>query len=446
MTGYQPYNQAYSFTAFQQAQGDDAFPGVQLDIELADIGASISSLGGFLQQAFRSDGQLTNGSVTRDALSSDIQIGLTPPTVWAPNVAYVAGNAVTYGLGLYAVQEPHTSSGSFQLDLAAGLLSQVANFATYGLLASNSVGAAQLQASCVTQANMAPNSVGSAALQAGSVTRDKAAANFGLLPIGVETDFAGIRAPAGWLLEFGQLVSRVTYTALFAVLTEATVATTQNGSAALTAVAEDLTSFGLIGSALEGAGVPQGALIGALTANSITMVTAAGAPAQATASVTGPLTIFPYGNGDGATTFAIPDARGRVSAGGDAMGGAAANRLTTQITGQLGGVGGEQTHVLSVAELAAHTHVVNDSGHLHGVTDPQHEHPTTIPEGEVVVSGNNVNATSVVAGPGTTGPASTGISIKAALTGISLANAGGSAAHNNVQPTRVTNKIIFAGV
>lgn len=39
-----------------------------------------------------------------------------------------------------------------------------------------------------------------------------------------------------------------------------------------------------------------------------------------------------YGEGDGSTTFALPDLRGRVPAGDDAMGGTAANRLQTVTT------------------------------------------------------------------------------------------------------------------
>lgn len=40
----------------------------------------------------------------------------------------------------------------------------------------------------------------------------------GTVPVGTEVDFAGATAPAGWLFEFGQAISRTTYAALFAVL------------------------------------------------------------------------------------------------------------------------------------------------------------------------------------------------------------------------------------
>lgn len=53
-----------------------------------------------------------------------------------------------------------------------------------------------------------------------------------------------------------------------------------------------------------------------------------------------------YGSGDGSTTFNLPDLRGRVPAGKDDMGGTAASRLTSAVSGvsgtALGGSGGSQ--------------------------------------------------------------------------------------------------------
>lgn len=105
----------------------------------------------------------------------------------------------------------------------------------------------------------------------------------GLAPAGVVLPFAGSTAPTGWLLCFGQTVSRTTYAALFAAL-----GTT-------------------------------------------------------------------YGAGDGTTTFALPDLRGRIPGGKDNMGGTAANRLTTAGSGvnglSLGATGGAETHTLTNAQL-----------------------------------------------------------------------------------------------
>ncbi len=66
-----------------------------------------------------------------------------------------------------------------------------------------------------------------------------------------------------------------------------------------------------------------------------------------------------YGSGDGATTFNIPDLRGRVIAGKDDMGGSAASRLTSSFFGTsaaaLGAVGGGESKTLLTANLPPYT-------------------------------------------------------------------------------------------
>jgi microcystin-dependent protein len=161
-------------------------------------------------------------------------------------------------------------------------------------------------------------------------------------PIGAIIDYAGSSAPTGWLLCYGQAVSRSTYAALFAAIS---------------------TTFGV---------------------------------------------------GDGSTTFNLPDCRGRVAAGKDDMGGSSANRLTNQSGGlngdTLGAAGGSETHTLTTAELAAHTHQTN---------------PATV--GISYQSG-----------------ASSAISGVVPLTAAATTSTGGDTAHNNVQPTIIFNKIIWA--
>lgn len=72
---------------------------------------------------------------------------------------------------------------------------------------------------------------------------------------------------------------------------------------------------------------------------------------------------YTYGTGSGGTQFRVPDMRGRVPIGLDNMGGTTAGRITAAgcgITGTtMGAAGGEETHVLTVAELAAHTHGIS---------------------------------------------------------------------------------------
>jgi Microcystin-dependent protein len=63
-----------------------------------------------------------------------------------------------------------------------------------------------------------------------------------------------------------------------------------------------------------------------------------------------------FGAGDGATTFNVPDLRGRFPLGKDDMGGSSANRVTDTDADTIGGADGEETHTLSVDEIPSHRH------------------------------------------------------------------------------------------
>ena len=70
-----------------------------------------------------------------------------------------------------------------------------------------------------------------------------------------------------------------------------------------------------------------------------------------------------FGNGNGNTTFNLPDRRGRAGIGMDNMGTSrgAANRVTDANADDIGGSGGSETHVLTASEIAEHTHPVAHS-------------------------------------------------------------------------------------
>src|SRR5262252_5733389 len=66
-----------------------------------------------------------------------------------------------------------------------------------------------------------------------------------------------------------------------------------------------------------------------------------------------------HGDGDGSTTFALPDLRGRAVAMADGDSG--------RMPGwDMAMAGGEARHLLIWQELPDHTHVVHDPGHTHG--------------------------------------------------------------------------------
>ena len=131
-----------------------------------------------------------------------------------------------------------------------------------------------------------------------------------------------------------------------------------------------------------------------------------------------------YGAGDGSSTFALPDLRGRVVAGKDDMGSSSANRLTDQSGGlngdTLGDTGGSETHTLTTAQLASHTHSFSDTDSITAMT--------------FLNDGLGVNR-------GGSGQSSSSNSISVSISGTTGSTGSGSA-HNNVQPTIILQYII----
>jgi microcystin-dependent protein len=207
-----------------------------------------------------------------------------------------------------------------------------------------------------------------------------------------------------------------------------------NSTPVLTGISVDLRNFGLEGAVVEGTGVPLGATIVSVTATTITL--SANANTSAT-SVT--FRVFPHGAGDNATTFNLPDRRGRAIIGRDNMGGVAASRVTASGAGnpgvngaRLGSSGGVDRHTISSAQMPSHTHVATSV-----VTDPGHTHTAA----SVTAALFGTNPASFAATAGNTGSATTGITVA-----TSNASTGGGEAHPNLPPAGVSNMIIFTGV
>jgi microcystin-dependent protein len=132
-----------------------------------------------------------------------------------------------------------------------------------------------------------------------------------------------------------------------------------------------------------------------------------------------------HGVGDGSTTFNLPDLRGRAPIGSGTGSG-----LTARTTGTLLG---EETHLLTTAEIAAHTHTVTDAGHAH--TYPRAHNNTGVGSGVLPIFWNSAYV-------GNFNSDSNGSPTASATTGISINSAGGDGAHNNMQPSLVCNFMI----
>lgn len=188
------------------------------------------------------------------------------------------------------------------------------------------------------------------------------------IPAGSVFDYVGSTAPSGWLLLFGGTIGNAA----------------SGGTARANADTEDL--FTLLWNSMADAQAPV----------------SSGRGASAAADFAANKTIT------------LPDARGRVIAGQDDMGGSSANRLTG-VTGSvngdtLGDTGGTETHTLVTAEIPSHSHL------LDGLTGLSNGSETTQPD---YAGSSDFSSTSAQTG-----------------------STGGGGAHNNVQPTLILNKII----
>jgi len=159
-----------------------------------------------------------------------------------------------------------------------------------------------------------------------------------------------------------------------------------------------------------------------------------------------------YG-GSSISAFNVPDLRGRAVAGRDIDSGGFANRLTgSGITGtQLGSAGGTATHILTEAQLAAHTHTINHDHGVFGTTDGagSHRHgvrwrnnvmPTTGAADVLVPTSTGLGA--VVGSAEFPDAGGHNHSIDVPNFNGSSGSKGNGTAHLNTQPTIVLNYII----
>lgn len=121
---------------------------------------------------------------------------------------------------------------------------------------------------------------------------------------------------------------------------------------------------------------------------------------------------------DANKTIALPDLRGRAVVGKDNMGGTTASRMTnggSGITGTtLGDAGGAETHTLSLAQVAAHTHDIRGRSGF------------TTPSGAFDVAIDTGSGSAATLNPGL----------------VFALSEGSGNSHQNTQPAYILNKII----
>lgn len=244
-------------------------------------------------------------------------------------------------------------------------------------------------------------------------------------PAGMLIPYAGITVPAYTKLCDGSAISRTTYSILFSALTSTKTATITIATPAVVSATAHGFSIGDKLSFETTGALPTGLVVGTNYYVSTTSFTVddfrvsttianalAGTNVATSGSQSGTQTVRknPYGAGDGTTTFNVPDSRRTTMIG---AGGSQVSTVGPYTT--LGAVGGEETHVQTVAEIATH----------------DHSHSHTVSTGD-----NGVGTGYALAASNT---------LQTFNTGGNATTAGSSTAANVMQPSLVVQYLISTG-
>lgn len=258
-----PYTRQASFTGYEVANPTAPPAGESLDAEFDAIKTTTDSLETAIDDIRAADGGLKNGIVDPEALSADLlaligNTALNPRGTWVTATAYAVLDLAKYSVdgNVYVCLTAHTS-GTFATDLAAGkwmLFTASVNAAAieaFADAAEAAQAAAELaetnaetaetaaeaaQAAAAASASAAATSASTAAThktaaetaEANAETAQaaaeaaqaaaEAAASALSIPAGVIVSYGGAAAPTGWLLCYGQAISRSTYSDLFTAI------------------------------------------------------------------------------------------------------------------------------------------------------------------------------------------------------------------------------------
>lgn len=259
------------------------------------------------------------------------------------------------------------------------------------------------------------------------------------VPVGFEGDWPSFTAPAYWKLENGTHLSRTTYSALLAVIAPVVSCTITSGSSTITGIGS--TAYPGLGTSWTIESPGSTAIAAGQTIASVggTSVTIAGGNATANASQ---CQLFPYGTAqDG--TFNLPNAAGLVYAGIDTA------HTNISIADCLGGTDpaalnagcGQPDVTLTRANLpnVAPTAVFTGTAHT-----------WTIDQGVLTTNTsqqarNDVNNFNALNNSNTPGPVTVGVTPAGTIAVQSLNGGVTQTVFSNIPPTRMRNKIIFAG-
>lgn len=254
----------------------------------------------------------------------------------------------------------------------------------------------------------------------------------GLL-VGSILPWSGVTAPNQYLFAAGQAISRTTFSTLLSAISQTSNVVCTSASNTLTGMSD--TTQIPVGAPVELTCLTPGTIVVSKTSSSVTVSN------PSNVSINAAAIFFPYGNGDGSTTFNIPDLRGYVIAGNNNMTGAISARLTSTFYGAnpnaTGAAGGTQSDTITVAQINLPNVTLTTA-----IASGQGSHTHTIPN----VIGNATNGNQGSGGGNIAGALTgqvTGTTTLPAMSGTTpLGGSGTGITFATVQPTLTLNYII----
>jgi len=217
------YEVGYDFSGYQATSPSTPLPGGAVDNEFANIETSLAAAIDAINDVRRADGNLQNGAVGPDQLSSALTNNWRPRGAWSDAaVVYYAGDGVFHDGYFYVSRLQHTSDADSEpgVDTTSWLV-QFALATAIGNMLVATYDPDFKEADVYNTDNHddgTTNKVFTATEKTKLAGIEAAATAAPYLPAGAMMPYAGASEPSGWLFCYGQAVSRTTYAALFTAL------------------------------------------------------------------------------------------------------------------------------------------------------------------------------------------------------------------------------------
>jgi microcystin-dependent protein len=304
------YTRQFNFTNQQALTPTAPLQADKVDAELNALVVTTDQVITNLSLIQRDDGELANGSVGPEQLSAEITLGFGAPTPWEEGEAYTTTSIVTYTNKFYVASSAHTSATANRPDQISAPWTELIDLSSASI-ADGSVTAAKLATDAVTTAKIVDGSITTRKLVNGAIDAPllatDAVTTAKILNANVTTaKIADANVTTAKIADANVTTAKIAANAV------TTAKMAREGTAGQVLTSNGAGSDPSFQDLAAASGMPSGAIIavamntaptGYLKCNGATVSRATYAALFAAIGTT-------FGNGDGSTTFGLPDLRG----------------------------------------------------------------------------------------------------------------------------------------